>query len=59
MIEKYLKLGVGNKEFKEEVDNERVSIWMECENVNILEIIEYGIGFIIDDFCIIINKYVI
>ena len=59
LIEKHPKPGAGNKELKEEVDNERASIWTERENANTLEIIEYGTGFIIDDFCIITNKHVI
>ena len=59
LIEIRPKPGTGSKELKEEVDNERANIWTEYEKANTLTIIEYGTGFIIDDFCIITIKHVI
>ena len=59
LIEKRPKPGAGSKELKEEADNERANIWTEYEKANALTIIEYGTGFIIDDFYIITNKHVI
>ena len=59
LIEKHPKPGTGSKELEEEVDNERANLWTEYEKANTLEVIEYGTGFIIDDFCIITNKQVI